>query len=62
MPEEGRWVTGEEKGGGKDSPLLASEILAELFPQAHSVCFGSSNPQFAACDGEQPVGLSLCPC
>lgn len=32
MPEEGRWVTVEEKGDGKDFPLLASEILPELFP------------------------------
>lgn len=36
MPEEGRWVMGEEKVGGKDFPLLVSEIFPELFPTGPS--------------------------
>lgn len=32
MPQEGGWVTGEEKRGGKGFPLVVSEILPELFP------------------------------
>lgn len=60
----GRWVgdwRGEE--GWEGFPSCGKWNLTRAVPHRPILCpFGCSSHQFTAWDGEQPAGLSLCPC
>lgn len=64
LSARGRWV-GDWRGEGEweGFPCCGKWNLTRAVPHRPILCpFGYSNHQFTGFDGEQPVGLSLCPC